>query len=165
MVTTTQSVNDKVTEIFKNEENENNESITRLSRFSTRKVNNSPQLLYEKIDSLFDETDKTEYSGDSPYILHNETNGEGIQTEIESHEDPHNKTHVTNEERIKLLARKYIKKLSNEETARLEILCERVRQFFPRATSDDFVQLERIGTELKDLEEENKKIKEKYNLD
>ena len=72
---------------------------------------------------------------------------------------------MANEKRIKLLARKYIRTLSNEEDARLEILCERVRQLFPRATSDDFVQLEKIGTELEDLEEENKKIREKYNLD
>jgi len=165
MVTTTQFLNDKVTEIFKNEENENRESITRSSRFLTKKVDNTPQLLHEKIDSLFNETEKTEYSGDSSYISHNETNGEETQVEIDSHEYPYNGTHATNEERIKLLARKYIKKLSNEEAARLEILCERVRQLFPRATLDDFKQLEKIGTELKDLEEENKRIKEKYNLD
>lgn len=165
MVTTTQSVNDKITKIFKNEENENEESITRLTRFPAKKVDNTPQLSHEEIESLFNETEKTEYSGDSSYILHNETNGEGTQVEIDSHEDHYDEEQATNEERIKLLARKYIKKLSNEESARLEILRERVRQLFPRATTDDFTKLEEIGVELKDLEEENKRIIEKYNLD
>ncbi len=42
---------------------------------------------------------------------------------------------------------------------------KRRKQLFPRATSGDFIKLEEIGVELKDLEEENKRIIDKYNLD
>jgi uncharacterized protein YPO0396 len=159
MVTMTQHVSD---EIFKDEENENKDLFTSSIRYTKRKVDNTSQRLHEKMDPLFDEN---KYSGDATYVLRDETSDEGDQAEIESREDSYNKTHLPNEERIKLLARKYIKKLSNEENARLEMLRERVRQLFPRATADDFAQLEKIGAELKDLEEENKRVEEKYNLD
>lgn len=155
MPSTTISVKDPVIEPFLEYDEETYDSITGFRPVQTRKVDNVSQSLHEEIDSLFEE------SGD----VKSETIDEGIQTEIESHEAPDSKSHLANEKRIKLLARKYIRTLSNEEDARLEILCERVRQLFPRATSDDFVQLEKIGTELEDLEEENKKIREKYNLD
>lgn len=155
MSSTTLSVKDPVIETFLEYDKETYDSITGFRFVQTKKVDKVSQSLHEEIDSLFEE------SGD----VKSETTGEGIQAEIESHEAPDNKSHLENEKRIKLLARKYIRELSNEEDARLEILCERVRKLFPRATSDGFVQLEKIGTELKNLEEENKKIKEKYNLD
>lgn len=151
MVTMTQHVSD---EIFKDEENENNDLLTSSIPYTKRKV-----------DPLSNEFEENKYSGDATCVLRDKTSDEGDQAEIESHEDSYNKTHSPNEERIKLLARKYIKKLSKEENARLEILRERVRQLFPRATADDFAQLEKIGTKLKDFEEKDKRIREKYNLD
>lgn len=147
----TMSINYPVKDIFQDEDRENSVSVTGgANRVKTKKEARNILSLYEEIDFLFKEF---------------EENVEGIQTEPEPPKDSYNKSHLTNEERIKLLARKYIKKLTSEENARLEILCERVRQLFPRATQDDFIQLEKIGTELKDLEEENKRIIEKYNLD
>lgn len=164
MVTMTQYVKDEIAEIYRDEENGNNYLFTSSIRDIKRKVDNISQRLHEKIDPAFNEIEENKYSGGTTYILHDETSDEGNQAEIEFHEDSYNKTHSPNEERIKLLARKYIKKLSNEENARLEMLCERVRQLFPRATADDFAQLEKIGAELKDFEEEDKRIREKYNL-
>lgn len=155
MQSTTISVKDPEIETFLEYDKETYDSITGFCFVKTNKVDNASRSLYEEIDSLFEEF------GD----VKSETTDDEIKTEIESHEAPDSKSYLANEKRIKLLARKYIRKLSSEENARLEILCERVIQLFPRATLDDFVRLERIGTELKDLEEENKKIKEKYNLD
>ncbi len=151
MVTITKSVNDPVFDTFQNEDKEAKDSITGgFYLVKTKKEDRISYSLQEEIDSLFKEIEEID---------------EGIQIEFEPRKDPYGKSHLTNEERIKLLARKYIKKLSSEESARLEILCERVRQLFPRATSDDFTKLEEIGVELKDLEEENKRVIEKYNLD
>ncbi len=147
MVTITKSGYD----ISENEDRETDDSMTgSVSLDKTRKAGMVSPSLYEKIDSLFTEIEK---------------NDEEIQTASESRNDSYSQSQLTNEERIKLLARKYIKKLSSEESARLEILCERVRRLFPRATLDDFKRLEEIGTELKDFEEENERIIGKYNLD
>lgn len=186
MSTMTLCVNDKRAEIFRDEENKNNDLLTSSIRYTTISektgfkqkaqligdLQAETLVIEEGVDFVencnvnpVDEIEENKYSGGTTYISYDETSDEGNQSEIESHEDSYNKTHSTNEERIKLLARKYIRRLSNEENARLEMLCERVRQLFPRVTADDFAQLEKIGTELKDFEEENKRIREKYNLD
>ncbi len=147
MVTITKSGYD----ISENEDRETDDSMTgSVSLDKTRKAGMVSPSLYEKIDSLFTEIEK---------------NDEEVQTASEFRNDSYSQSQLTNEERIKLLARKYIKKLSSEESARLEILCERVRRLFPRATLDDFKRLEEIGIELKDFEEENERIIGKYNLD
>ena len=73
---------------------------------------------------------------------------------------------VANEERLKLLSRKYEKKeLNIEELTRLEILREKVRNLLPRITADDFNKLEIIGNEIREFQEESKKIREKYKFD
>jgi len=138
-------------DILENEDRETDDSMTgSVSLDKTRKTGMVSPSLYEEIDSLFTEIEK---------------NDEEVQTASGFRNDSYSQSQLTNEERIKLLARKYIKKLSSEESARLEILCERVRRLFPRATLDDFKRLEEIGTELKDFEEENERIIGKYNLD
>jgi len=65
-----------------------------------------------------------------------------------------------NQTRLELLAREYVAgQLSNEESARLAIVSERVRRMIPRVTLQDFERLEGIGKELKEIEADNAELR------
>ena len=67
-----------------------------------------------------------------------------------------------NQSRLELLAREYVAgQLSNEESARLAIVSERVRRLIPRVTLQDFERLEVIGRELKEIESDNAELRQR----
>ena len=74
-------------------------------------------------------------------------------------------TKVT-EERIQLLARKYVakEKYSDEERARLAIVTERVRKLLPAVTVREFEALEQVLTSLRDITKENASLRDKLRL-
>lgn len=68
-------------------------------------------------------------------------------------------------DRIALLARQYVEgSLSREEDARLAILSEKVRRFFPRVTARDFEVLLDIVQELKDFDQRDRDRRERLGM-
>jgi hypothetical protein len=72
---------------------------------------------------------------------------------------------LVNSDRLVFLARKYARRYSKEEDARLEILTERVRAMLPRVTEEDFRCVAEIATELSNIHEENRKLLERLKRD
>ena len=70
------------------------------------------------------------------------------------------------EERIKLLARRYVakEKYTDEELARLAIVTERVRKLLPAVTAKEYEALERTLTSLQDVSQANARLREKLRL-
>ncbi|MFY9825650.1 MAG: hypothetical protein WAM82_30025 [Thermoanaerobaculia bacterium] len=70
-----------------------------------------------------------------------------------------------NEERLRLLSRKYSGlPFSSEDEIRLQNLGERVRGLLPRVTDRDFAELEGISSRTDDLAETVRQIRERYHL-
>ena len=70
------------------------------------------------------------------------------------------------EDRVQLLARKYVAKdkFSDEESARLEIVTERVRKLLPAVTAQEFEALEQVLTSLRDISKANASLRDKLRL-
>ncbi|MFM9968411.1 MAG: hypothetical protein ACKVQK_08440 [Burkholderiales bacterium] len=70
------------------------------------------------------------------------------------------------EDRVRLLARKYVakEKFSNEESARLAIVTERVRKLLPAVTAYEFELLETALTSLQDISQSNASLQERLSL-
>lgn len=66
-----------------------------------------------------------------------------------------------NEDRLKLLARKYVakEKLSDEQSARLEIVTARVRQLMPSVTVQEYEALEGVLLLLHDVSDTDKQLR------
>lgn len=66
-----------------------------------------------------------------------------------------------NEDRLKLLARKYVakEKFTDEQAARLEIVTERVRQLLPSVTVKEYEALEGVLLLVKDVSETDKQLR------
>lgn len=72
---------------------------------------------------------------------------------------------ISNENRITLLARKYISgKLSVEEESRLIIEKERVEQLIPMVTIEDYKLVGDMIADVKKIQDKQKAIKEKLNI-
>ena len=77
-----------------------------------------------------------------------------------------NNAESANTDRIHLLARKYAQKeLSREESDRLEIVSERVRQLIPRVTTEDFEKLEDVAQQIKKFRKESNDLLEGLGLE
>lgn len=70
------------------------------------------------------------------------------------------------EARVQLLARKYVakEKFSEEESARLAIVTERVRKLLPAVTAYEFEALESGLTALRSVAESNAKLEERLRI-
>jgi len=70
------------------------------------------------------------------------------------------------EDRVQLLARKYVAKdkFSDEESARLAIVTERVRKLLPAVTAQEFEALEHVLTSLRDISKTNASLRNKLRL-
>ena len=70
------------------------------------------------------------------------------------------------EDRVRLLARKYVakEKFSKEEGARLAIVTERVRKLLPAVTAYEFELLEKALTSLRDISQANASLQERLML-
>lgn len=68
---------------------------------------------------------------------------------------------LKNKERLAFLARKYARRISKEEEARLDILTEQVRALIPRITERDYEQLADIANELSTIRQDNEHLREK----
>lgn len=77
----------------------------------------------------------------------------GSVPEQEASEVPQpDQAEVANNARLKLLARKYGRgSISPEETARLDIVTERVNLLIPRVTAADFEAVERVFRDLQEI--------------
>lgn len=72
---------------------------------------------------------------------------------------------IANESRLVLLARKYAqKRLSPEETARLEIVTERVRQLAPSVGASDFERVDAAIGRLQEIAAETTELRQKLGL-
>lgn len=70
------------------------------------------------------------------------------------------------EDRVQLLARKYVAKdkFSDEESARLAIVTERVRKLLPAVTAQEYEALEQVLTSLGDISKSNASLRDKLRL-
>jgi hypothetical protein len=70
------------------------------------------------------------------------------------------------EDRVQLLARKYVAKdkFSDEESARLAIVTERVRKLLPAVTTQEFEALEQVLTSLRDISKANANLRDRLRL-
>ena len=67
-----------------------------------------------------------------------------------------------NDDRLRLLARKYATKdLPREDTARLAILQAKIAKTFPRVTASDFDRLDNLLNKAQSIREEDERIKER----
>jgi hypothetical protein len=70
-----------------------------------------------------------------------------------------------NEERIELLARKYCNKnVSNEETARLKILTNKIKNLIPLVSDSEYKALDIIVTDISEIKERNLRRKRKLDI-
>jgi hypothetical protein len=70
-----------------------------------------------------------------------------------------------NEERVELLARKYCNKnISNEETARLKILSNKIKKLIPLVSNSEYKILENVESDLKKIQSRNIKRKAKLKI-
>ena len=78
----------------------------------------------------------------------------------------HNEIEITKETRIALLARKYAEnQFSLEESARLDILTEKVRRLIPSITDKDREKMEDLNSRLTTISTVNNEIRRKYRLE
>lgn len=160
MPVVTKSVNDPIRDLFKHEDNLLDDTFTGYRIIPSKKKPDFNENLQSEIDNLINKI------GTEP-IINNSDDSTIVTGNIELvDEDKKENGLLKNEERLKLLSRKYVKKeLNREEYTRLEILREKVRKLLPRVTTEDFERLEIVGKELEEFKEENKRIREEYNLD
>lgn len=79
---------------------------------------------------------------------------------------PNDKVEDSNETRIVLLARKYASsQFSPEESARLDILTEKVQRLMPSVTDDDLAKMQKLSSRLDDISAVNNAIRRKYGLE
>ncbi len=94
---------------------------------------------------------RTNYIDSDDYIIEFDKNKSEVQ--------------ISNENRITLLARKYISgKLSLEEESRLLIEKERVKQLIPLVTIEDYKLVGDMLADVKKIQDKQKAIKEKLNI-
>ncbi len=107
---------------------------------------------YFVIDDVFTPRDMTGYRDEETIAV----DGGLMQTTPPQEEARLSAAESANQSRLALLAREYVAgQLSTEEKARLAIVSERVRRLIPRVTVQDFEELERIATDLKQIGSEN----------
>lgn len=155
----TKSFNDPIKDLFKHEENLLDDTSTGYRIIPSKKKPDFHENLQNEIDNLIRQI------GTEP-IINSSDDSTIVTVNIELvDEDKKENGLLKNEERLKLLSRKYVKELNREEYTRLEILREKVRKLLPRVTTEDFEKLEIVGKELEEFKEENKRIRKEYNLD
>lgn len=160
MPVVTKSVDDPIRDLFKHEDKLLDDTFTGYRIIPSKKKPDFHENLQSEIDNLINKI------GTEP-IINSSDDSTIVTGNIELvDEDKKENGLLKNEERLKLLSRKYVKKeLNREEYTRLEILREKVRKLLPRVTTEDFERLEILGKELEEFKEENKRIREEYNLD
>lgn len=125
-----------------------NGSLTRSS-FDEIKKNLDDSFLLRNWNNQ--DLKRTNYTDSDDYIIEFDKKKSEIQ--------------ISNENRITLLARKYISgKLSPEEESRLLIEKERVKKLIPLVTTEDYKLVGDMLADVKKIQDKQKVIREKLNI-